>query len=59
MKLLVFMKFGIGNRVILKTFLCELSLALIVSYGTICEGFPKLTGEPDNPNYIIFISLLN
>lgn len=59
MILLVFMKFGISSRVIPKTFSSQLSLALIVCYGTICEGFPKLTREPDNPNYIIFISLLS
>lgn len=55
MILLVFMEFGVLGRVILKIFLSQLSLTLIAFYCTICEGFPKLTGEPDNPNYIIFI----
>lgn len=58
MILLVFMKFGLSSRVILKTSLSQLSLALIVCYSTLCEAFPKLI-EPDNPNYIIFISLLS
>lgn len=56
MILLVFMEFGVLGRMILKIFLSQFSLTLIVFYGTICEGFPKLTGEPDNPNYTIFIS---
>lgn len=51
------MEFGVLSRVILKIFLSQVSLTLIVCYGTICEGFPKITREPENPNYIIFISL--